>query len=53
MLVEEFNDVFKHYSNTETLPLFIEHLTGESVSGNKLECKILFLPDETIVKLGI
>jgi len=56
MLVQEFRDVVKHYSNVETLSFFVEHLVGEcddSTAGDSRDtCRTMFVPDETVVKLG-
>lgn len=45
VLVQEFQDVVKHYSNAETLEFFVEHLTS------RFETADMFIPKETVHKL--
>lgn len=54
MLVQEFQDIVKHYSNSETLSFFIEHLTNEFVKPDGSDSDRspnMFIPKATVQKL--
>lgn len=51
MLVQEFQDVIKHYSNTATISFLIKHLTDKFETTETESSPILFIPIETVSKL--